>query len=340
MSQIEKKKNLFIITLDNGKQTYFDFNTNKFYGVSSREVKQFNYEAIKILKNNSNKNFLAYFFANWKQPVENITHIAETLYSLYSEKYTSATLYGAVLFCCQNNYELNSKNIKILTKALEIQNQYDVCINLKEAIIKATYPNVNPFIMDVVSYANFQIAEIILTESEKIMYYCEHENWLGFRDYDNYQIFCLLYNYIDLCEYLNKKRTYKDIFKSICLMQKEKELIAQNKCVDYQQNSNLFFENDNFTVIVPTTAKEFQDEAQYQHNCVFRLYFPKVIDKHTHVVFIRKKNDINTPYITCEVTNNGVINQYLTRFNDYVQNEEALNFKEEYQEYLNENFGK
>lgn len=63
MSQIEKKKNLFIITLDNGKQTYFDFNTNKFYGVSGREVKQFNYEAIKILNSNSNMcNFLARFF--------------------------------------------------------------------------------------------------------------------------------------------------------------------------------------------------------------------------------------------------------------------------------------
>lgn len=280
------------------------------------------------------------FFANWKQPNKNITHIAETLYSLYSEKYTGATIYEAFKFCFSNSYELNSKNIKILTKALELQKQYDVYISLKDAIMRVTYPNVNTFIFDIISYANSELANIILAEQEKIMYYCEHENWRGFQLNSNYAIFELLRRYIELYEYLNKKRTYKDIFKSICLMQKEKELIDQNKCIDYQQNSNLFFEDDNFTVIVPTTAKEFQDEAEYQHNCVFRLYFPQVLECNTHIVFARKKNNINTPYITCEVTNNGEINQCLTRFNDYVQNEEALNFKEEYQEYLNKNFGK
>ena len=340
MSQIEKKKNLFIITLDNGKQTYFDFNTNKFYGVSGREVKQFNHEATKILNNNKNKNFLAYYFTTWRQPIEDRTHIAETLYSLYSEKYTSTTIYNVFRFCYNNEYELNSKNVKILTKALELQKQYDVDIDLNEAIKKVMYPNVNTFIFDIISYASSELTDIILAENEKIMYYCEHENWWGFMRYDAYRIFKLLRNYIELCEYLNKKRTYKDIFKSICLMQKEKDLIEQNKCVDYQQNSNLFFEDDNFTVIVPTTVKEFWDEAEYQHNCVFRLYFPQVVEQHTHVVFIRKKNDINTPYVTCEVMNNGKINQYLARFNNHVQDEEALNFKKEYQKYLNENFGK
>lgn len=339
MSQIEKKKNLFIITLDSGKQTYFDFNTNKFYGVSGKEVKQFNYEAFKILKQNSRDNFLAYYFVIWRQPFGDLSHIAETLYSLYSEKYTSTTIYEAFKFCYKTNYKLNSKNIKILTKALELQKQYDVYISLNDAIMKITYPNVNEFTLDIISYANSELKKIILTENEKIMYYCEHENWQGFT-YGAYTIFELLRRYIELCEYLNKKRTYKDIFKSICLMEKEKELIEQNKCVDYQQNSNLFFENDNYTMIIPTTAKEFQDEAQYQHNCVFRIYFQKVIDHSTHIVFIRKKDDINTPYITCEVMNNGIINQYLTRFNDYVRNEKALEFKKEYQEYLNQNFGK
>ena len=340
MNQIEKKKNLFIITLDSGKQTYFDFNTNKFYGVDGKEVKQFNYEAFKILKQNSRDNFLARYFAIWRQPFEDLSHIAETLYSLYSEKYTSATIYEAFRFCYANNYELNSRNVKILTKALELKKQYDVYIDLNEAILKVTYPNVNEFILDIVSYANSKLKEIILTENERIMYYCEHENWRGFQRNSNYAIFELLTRYIELCEYLNKKRTYKDIFKSICLMEKEKELIEQNKCVDYQQNSNLFFENDNYTIIIPTTVKEFRDEAEYQHNCVFGIYFQQVIDHKTHIVFIRKKDDINTPYITCEVTNNGIINQYLTRFNDCVRNENALEFKKQYQEYLNQNFGK
>lgn len=85
-------------------------------------------------------------------------------------------------------------------------------------------------------------------------------------------------------------------------------------------NAPLFFEDENFTVLIPTTA----NEADYQDNCVFRLYYPRVKDCSTHVVFIRKKSDIDTPYITCEVNNCGNIIQYLTRFN---RDDDAKAFK-------------
>lgn len=58
----------------------------------------------------------------------------------------------------------------------------------------------------------------------------------------------------------------------------------------------------------------------------------------THVVFIRKKSDIDTPYITCEVNNCGNIIQYLTRFNRYVEDDNAMAFKIAYQEFLHEHF--
>lgn len=33
MSMVEKKKHLFVVTLDSGKKTYFDFVDNNIYGV-------------------------------------------------------------------------------------------------------------------------------------------------------------------------------------------------------------------------------------------------------------------------------------------------------------------
>ena len=46
------------------------------------------------------------------------------------------------------------------------------------------------------------------------------------------------------------------------------------------------------------------------------MYMEEVVNGTTHVVVIRRKNNLNTPYITCEVSLGGNIKQYLTRFND------------------------
>lgn len=36
MSMVEKKKHLFVVTLDNGKKTYFDFVDHNIYGMSMK----------------------------------------------------------------------------------------------------------------------------------------------------------------------------------------------------------------------------------------------------------------------------------------------------------------
>lgn len=59
---VEKIKNLFVVTLDDGKKTYFDFVDGKIYGVSGKVVQNFNAEAKKILKSEQDDNFLAMYF--------------------------------------------------------------------------------------------------------------------------------------------------------------------------------------------------------------------------------------------------------------------------------------
>lgn len=101
--------------------------------------------------------------------------------------------------------------------------------------------------------------------------------------------------------------------------------------------SELTFQNDNFFVLVPITSDQFIKEATEQRNCVNRIYKEKVANGETHVVFIRKKNDPEKSYITCEVNNEGRIRQYLTKNNMSPQNDEpAVDFYEQYQQHLTE----
>ena len=60
---IEKNKNLFIITLENDKKTYFNFSDGCIYGMTGKKVKDFCPEAKRILKAYADNDFLARYFA-------------------------------------------------------------------------------------------------------------------------------------------------------------------------------------------------------------------------------------------------------------------------------------
>ena len=95
----------------------------------------------------------------------------------------------------------------------------------------------------------------------------------------------------------------------------------------------LAYENDKYIVIVPTTEAEYKDEADMQDNCVYRMYMERVANGTTNIVFIRKKSDPTKSVITCEVSNNFRMEQYLAKRNTYASTTEE-NFKKEYIEYL------
>lgn len=353
MSMVEKVKNLFVVTLENGKQTYFDFADGNIYGVSGKVIKGFNTEAKKILKSEQNENFLAMYFyertltypfytgmKNWP------TALVETLYSLYASRYSVDTLGRIAEFCYENNFKLDKNGVKALTKALadmEDDNgelRYLSSYLLRNKITEISYNYLPEKIIPLISIANTEMKKYLVEDAQKIAFRYEHENWdcLNEEFYGDKYIYSYVRRYIQLCNLLHHERTYKNLYQSICMMEKEKSLMTDKLCIEYQKNAPLFFEDENFTVLIPTTADEFKEEADYQQNCVFRLYYPKVRACSTHVVFIRKKSDINTPYITCEITDCGNIIQYLTRFNHEVEDNDAKAFKVAYQKYLHEHF--
>ncbi len=182
---------------------------------------------------------------------------------------------------------------------------------------------------------NTAIIKGIIKNKDLIYYMYELQ---ALADMGNY-IGSYVENFLGWCKDLN--RPLKEKGKSFCeqyiTVQKEYQAkeneILQNKLKDY--NSKLKFENNDYIVIIPNTIDQYKEEAINQHNCVFSCYMERVANKKTNVVFIRKKEEINNSYITCEIDNDYHIQQYLAKYNNYVQDESALNFKYQYQNYLN-----
>ena len=108
----------------------------------------------------------------------------------------------------------------------------------------------------------------------------------------------------------------------------------------YNDKKWLYYENDTFVVKPLLTKEDFHNEGEAQRNCVERLYMEKVYKGHTHVVTVRRKTDPDKSYITCEVTNNGLIYQYLAFGNSTPKDAAATSFKKEYQQHLKANYEK
>lgn len=124
------------------------------------------------------------------------------------------------------------------------------------------------------------------------------------------------------CEYLDE---LTEIYNN------KKDVVIQKKLQNC--NNKLKFENDKYIVLVPNSIEQYQNEANSQNNCVMS-YVNRVAQNKTNVVFIRKKDNIDKSYITCEVDNNYNIKQYLLSCNRRVIDVEDLDFKYKYQRYL------
>lgn len=108
------------------------------------------------------------------------------------------------------------------------------------------------------------------------------------------------------------------------------DLIKTNNDLEW-----LYYSTDEYIIRPLLSTEDFHKEAEAQHNCVERMYMNRVADGTTHVVVVRKKSDPDTSLITCEVTNDRRINQYLYKFNQHVHFDDPLSdLKVEYQRHL------
>ena len=117
----------------------------------------------------------------------------------------------------------------------------------------------------------------------------------------------------------------------------DREILYKNQ---FSHANALQFSYGNFEVVIPITTQEFINEGDNQGNCVARIYLPKVLRGETNVVFVRKKDALNTSYITCEVRC-GKIAQFLLRYNQPIlADSPEADFYKAYAAHLSKNWGK
>lgn len=149
--------------------------------------------------------------------------------------------------------------------------------------------------------------------------------------------------YFRMCNALEKEPEKGDFFRNYINTYREYKLAKEriDACAIQKhlaKHPELNFENEKFKIVIPQSRDDFKHEADAMHNCVYSMYMSRVIDGRTNVVFVRKKSDINSPYITCEVNNWGGIVQYLASCNNRVCDADALEFKRLYKAHLENNW--
>ena len=106
--------------------------------------------------------------------------------------------------------------------------------------------------------------------------------------------------------------------------------------IDY---SKYFFEDDTYITVFPKSKQDFITEGQKQNNCVGG-YSSYVIEGLKVVTFIRRKDNIEKPLVTCDICNinNGCtpyINQFLKAHNQYISRKDNVyDFYLKYKEYI------
>lgn len=151
----------------------------------------------------------------------------------------------------------------------------------------------------------------------------------------------LLMEFFQICEKIEKEPQKADFLKQFAEYEgiyelKKKEIDnALLKKVYQPVQDKLAYEDEDFIVKIPTTTDEFYKEAEMQSNCVYRMYLPYVLENKTYVVFVRKKNDINHSFITCEVDKKGRVIQFLKKNNMRGSDEPIF---EKYSQHLKEKF--
>lgn len=113
-------------------------------------------------------------------------------------------------------------------------------------------------------------------------------------------------------------RYYGEIMKSYSFWKEHhEEEIFQSKYNAWVEVEKL--ETENCCIVLPKSEKDLVTEGQRQHNCVGG-YANYILNGSTIVLFIRKKNDKETNYITCDFvyrasTQSWVLSQYLEASN-------------------------
>lgn len=351
MSEIKKNKNLLEFWIDGKAKPYVvDIATGKLYGLRGGEIQNIPAAMDALIRTDCTHFAVAAIrFYGVHTAEASLLSLCDRIDALGYRVDQSEILTGHL----RNNCQFLTKHFKEFAAYLADHfNEYD-CVRdfirqhgtrafCAEHHLVANDLLTQEMIDWLVSQAITYQYEWAVKYPSECAYFLSRGLWEFFAG-DTYRLKEYLKNMAFLCDKLNVKMEKSDFFRQYINLAREynrRKNELDRVAFTSAQNAHLAaltYENDEFVVVIPQSTADLETEGRLQHNCVGG-YGDRVKDGHRNVVFIRKKNDVNTPFITCDILPDGRINQYLLRYNNNVTDDLALAFKAEYEEHLRANW--
>ena len=342
MASIVKEKNFLMFTNDKGNTYRFDISTGIMYSTRGKAMASQPDGLVSYMRNYGYKE---------KSMVLGFMYYEHEWYSVkyndFSAKVEELSLYDrldAIGYYDNSTHRYTDKEIKFLTdnfkkfaKAFKNNSELTLRDFMSAYQEELFYQELKIKVDD---YYTEEILRLIYnmyrnTANPKdintyrlIAYYLSRGVYMFFNDNPictyRSNISNMFEGFFEMCEAIGYEPTKDDFFKQYIMV--KKVYLANKKKYDsekiqrhYKKHSRIWdFETDDLFIYVPTCSDDFKDEGEQQSNCVYTMYLEKVLRGDTNVIFIRKKDNPNKSYITCEVQNNGWINQYYYAHNRYV----------------------
>lgn len=350
MGTYRKDKNFIIISLDNKTGDYrFDINTGVFYGIKGSPIKKC-----------PNKTEIVACFSDFK--TSNNKHLIYTMYDMfltsanteaylnYVEVLKATDKLDAIGFTCEPlsdyQYIYLADNIKALSAWLkEHEEERFAYGEFKE------WCEFEKIRHQLGSFANYLTKDMYYALTPYDLAPADFEvcvYYLGKGKYWEYHQgnICSLINYIEMCHFLNKTpEKVNNFMREYCetkqyYLLRKKEFDNKQIIENYAKHEKAWhFSYGNHTVIIPTTADDIITEGQKMHHCV-GTYVSNVVENCTYICFIRQKDNPEKPYITCQVSTEGEIEQYFLAYDNYISSDEDKAFKKAFADYLGEVWNK
>lgn len=175
------------------------------------------------------------------------------------------------------------------------------------------------------------------------------KNCIYFANYNNYIMTCASLKKQVTSNTINRPKNIKSAINKVKIENNIinnpilKELKQTKDRVELQQTFDdlkLYEYNDkNYSIITPDKPEDVFYEGIALNHCVANsnIYLKRIYEHESYILFLRKTNDIETPWYTLEVEPGGIIRQKRTKFDNVNKDfEDALPFLKKWQKHIND----
>lgn len=355
--EFRKEKNIIYLTDEEKNRHYYvDINDGLFYNEKThRSLKTLpfrQYEYTAVINNfNKTKDYYNAYFAQLFY-LNNIQDLQLTL--KIADKYLS---FLKTLNIKLENYDYMSDDTKSMEKVLaQAKKAKEILINAPnlcyypKRILQQIQKNENPRWQELKNDNNFNrdekdylwslISNCNPIKQELYYYYGYKQKYI--KCVDDWEFRDIIDDYINNCNKLGKEpiktpNGMREFAETALTVERTKAERDQKKWTEIYTRlaPKVSFEYGDYVVVLPEKPNDLIIEGELMRHCV-GSYVDKVVDEQTYIVFVRRKVDPKTPYITAQIKLNGKLGQYYLSGDRVIKSPADIEFKNAYQNHLNE----